>query len=303
MHIAIFGAGSLGIALGGLLARTNEVVLIGRRPQVKEINTNGLTLVGDRNRFVKLEAHERVSGLMPPELLIVTTKAYDTADAVEACRAWVRGETLVLTLQNGLGNLELLRAWKGSKAIGGTTTMGATLLSPDTVRISGMGMTIIGADVDHASAAKVASAFSEAGVPTTVKKDILCEIWAKAVVSACINPTTAVLRVPNGKILASPIISRFVTEVCWECVKIARAEGIRLSGRSMKTRVRDVAADTARNLSSMLQDVERGKRTEIDQINGAFCIIGERDGVPAPLNKTLVAMIGSLESLKCPQKG
>jgi len=303
MRIAIFGAGSLGIALGGLLARTNEVVLIGRRPQVKEINSNGLTLVGDRNRFVKLEAHEHVSGLTPPELLIVTTKAYDTADAVKACSDWVRKETLVLTLQNGLGNLELLRAWKGGKAFGGTTTMGATLVSPGMVRISGMGMTIIGADLDPASAAKVAGVFSKAGVPTALKKDILREIWAKAVVSACINPTTAVLRVPNGRILASPIISRLVTEVCWECVKIARAEGIRVSGRSMKNRVRDVAADTAGNLSSMLQDVERGKRTEIDQINGAFCVIGERDGVPAPLNRTLAAMIGSLESLKRRQKG
>lgn len=303
MRIAIFGAGSLGSALGGLLAGTNEVVLIGRRPHVKEINRNGLTLVGDRSRFANVEAHERISGLIPPDLLIITTKAYDTADAVRTCEAWAQERTLVLTLQNGLGNLELLRAWKGRKAFGGTTTMGATLLSPGRVRISGMGATVIGADMDPTGAEKLASVFSKGGIPTSVRRNIIREIWAKAVVSACINPTTAVLRVPNGRLFDSPIISRFVTEVCWECVSVARSEGLPLSVRSMKTRVRDVVTDTARNLSSMLQDVERGKRTEIDQINGAFCNIGARSGVPTPLNRALAAMIGSVENPIRPQKG
>jgi 2-dehydropantoate 2-reductase len=112
-----------------------------------------------------------------------------------------------------------------------------------------------------------------------------------------------VLRVPNGKLFDSPIIARFIREVCQECVDVACSEGIQLSSASMYARVRVVARDTSRNLCSMLQDVERENRTEIGQINGAFCRIGKDKGTPTPLNNALVAMVGSLEDLKRQQKG
>ena len=303
MRISIFGAGSLGSALGGLLAGTNEVALIGRHAHVDAIGRKGLTLVGDRARTVRLEAAENVRDIAPPELLIVTTKAYDTEEAIRICKPWTDKETMVLTLQNGLGNLELLSAWKGSRAFGGTTTMGARLLSPGRIRVSGIGRTVVGSDRDATGAAKLACVFSKAGIPATVRSDISREIWAKALVSACINPVTAVLRVPNGKLLDSPILSRFIREVCQECIEVACSEGIQLSSASMYARVRTVARDTSRNLSSMLQDVERGGRTEIDQINGAFCRTGRDKNIPTPLNNALVAMVGSLESVARQQKG
>ncbi len=303
MLISIFGAGSLGSALGGLLAGTNEVALIGRHAHVDEIRRNGLALVGDRTRSVRPVAVESVGDLVPPELLIITTKAFDTEEAIRMCRSWTDKKTAVLTLQNGLGNLELLRAWKCSRAFGGTTTMGATLLSPGRVKVSGIGKTVIGADLDPAGAAMVARVFSKAGIPAAVRNDVTREIWAKAVVSACINPVTAVLRVPNGKLLVSPILSRFIREVCQECIEVARSEGIGLSSASMYARVRAVARDTSRNLSSMLQDVEHGNRTEINQINGAFCRTGRDKGIPTPLNSALVAMVDSLEGVSRRQKG
>jgi 2-dehydropantoate 2-reductase len=303
MRISIFGAGSLGSALGGLLAGTNEVVLIGRHIHIDEIRRNGLTLIGDRTRHVKLVAAESVRDLAPPELLIITTKAYDTEEAIRTCKSWTDRKTVVLTLQNGLGNLEHLRAWKGSSAFGGTTTMGATLLSPGRVRVSGIGRTVVGADLDPAGAAMVARAFLRAGIPATTRNDIYREIWAKAVVSACINPLTAILRVPNGKLLDSTILSRFIREICQECVEVACSVGIRLSSASTYARVRAVARDTSRNLSSMLQDVEQGNRTEIAQLNGAFCRIGGYEGIPTPLNNALAAMVGSLERVDCRQKG
>jgi 2-dehydropantoate 2-reductase len=303
MRICVFGAGSLGSALGGLLAGTNEVVLIGRHAHVAAIKRKGLALVGDVTRSVRLEAAENVRNIASPELLIVTTKTYDTEEAVRMCRTWTDRETMVLTLQNGLGNLELLRAWKGRRVFGGTTTMGARLLSPGRVRLSGIGRTVVGSDMDATGATKLARVFSKAGIPVAVRSDISREIWAKAVVSACINPVTAVLRVPNGKLLDSPILSRFIREICQECIEVACSEGIRLRPASMYARVRAVARDTSRNLSSMLQDVERGSSTEIGQINGAFCRTGRDNGISTPLNNTLVAIVGSLENVARQQKG
>ena len=141
MRIYVFGAGALGSAIGGMLSRGHEVTLIGRRAHVSAIKRSGLLLTGKVELRCRPNACMTVRGLPPPDILIVTTKAYDTADAVAACKAWTGAETSVLTLQNGIGNLELLRAWKGNRAFGGTTSMGATLVSPGVVRVAGFGTT------------------------------------------------------------------------------------------------------------------------------------------------------------------
>ena len=299
MRIVIFGAGSIGSALGGLLSRSNKVVLIGRRKNMLAIRKNGLKVVGDISVRVKLEARESVDLVEPPELVIVTTKSYDTKSAIEACRPWASRGVKVLTLQNGLGNLELLREWKGKDAFGGTTTMGANMLRPGEVRLSGLGRTVIGSDKDPVAARRIVRAFADSGLPAVAKGDILAEIWAKAVVSAAINPFTAILRVPNGLLLTSAPVSSLMSEVCGECELVAEAMGIRLPS-SMIARVRAVARDTSENRSSMLQDIERGRRTEVAHINGAFVRHGMKGGVRVPLNLTMLAMIESLESRKIP---
>jgi 2-dehydropantoate 2-reductase len=213
------------------------------------------------------------------------------------CRPWVTGETIVLTLQNGIGNLEALREWKGSRAFGGTTTLGSTVASPGKVRISGLGRTVMGSELDPDCSKKIVGVFAESGIPTCFSENMLSEIWAKAIVSACINPITAILRVPNGRLLESRAVSSLISEVSKECERVARAHGIELPQSHMYPRVRAVARDTTRNLSSMLQDVMRGNRTEIDQINGAIWRLAEEHGLDAPLNKTLTVIVQSLESI------
>jgi 2-dehydropantoate 2-reductase len=297
MRICVFGAGALGSAIGGMLAGRNDVFLIGRKPHVEAIRKRGLVLQGDLSRTVRLPAFTSISGVAPPELLLITTKAYDTMSAVLECRPWVTGGTAVLTLQNGIGNLEALREWKGGRAFGGATTLGSTLVSTGKVRISGLGRTMIGSDLDPYCSKKIVGVFAESCIPSCFSENIMSEIWAKAIVSACINPITAILRVPNGKLLESKAISRLVLEVSKECERVARAHGIELPQSPMYPHVRAVARDTARNLSSMLQDVGRGNRTEIDQINGVIWRLSEEHGLDAPLNKTLTAMVQSLEAV------
>jgi len=253
-----------------------------------------LRLLGDVARTARVQALESPANAETPDLLIISTKAYDTRSAIDACRRLVDDETMVLTLQNGLGNLELLRKWRGDKAFGGTTTMGAALVSPGIVRVSGLGQTTIGADVDFSGAREIARAFESCGFRAQVKREVMREIWGKAVINACINPTAAVLRVRNGKLLESETTSRFIREVCRECEQVAIATRAALPNRTMYSRVRVVCKETANNISSMLQDVQNGRRTEIQQINGAFCSFGRVSSVPTPLNDTLVAMIESL---------
>ena len=295
MRILIFGAGSLGCGVGGLLAKVHEVVLVGRKGNMDAVRANGLRLSGEVEATVKAEAYEAAAGLAQPDLVVLTTKAYDTRSAVDALSALPWPDTPVITLQNGLGNLEMLRAWKGAKAFGGTTTMGAALLSPGNVRLSGLGRTVVGADMDEPGASRIAEAFSACGLRTEVSRDIAGEIWAKAVVNSCINPLTAVLRVPNGRLLSSPAVSRLMSELCLECSAVAAAAGVVLPEGRMIDRVRAVAKDTAENRSSMLMDVEHRRRTEIAQMNGAMCRVGSFHGVPTPLNRAMTAMVEALE--------
>jgi len=295
MRILVFGAGSLGCAIGGMLGQKHDVVLVGRRENMDAIRRDGLHLTGEIATDIKIETCETVKGLVPPDLMILTTKAYHTKLVVDTLRSLPWPDTSVLTLQNGLGNLELIREWKGAKAFGGTTTMGAVLLSPGNVRVSGLGRTIVGADLDEPGADRIAGVFSACGFRVDVKRDVAAEIWAKAVVNACINPMTAILRVPNGKLLESETISHLVSELCDECVAVAEASGVVLPEGSMMDRVRAVAMDTAANRSSMLVDVELHRRTEIEQMNGMMCKLGSYHGVRTPLNRAMTAMVEALE--------
>jgi len=295
MRICVFGAGALGSALGGLLACDHDVVLVGRKAHVRAIRNGGLRLLGDGRRRVRVAAAEDLADVDPTELVVLTTKAYDTERAVAILRRWAEERTKVLTLQNGLGNLELLRRWKGRRAFGGITTMGATLVGPGRVRIAGLGKTVVGSDADARGAHAIAEALTSSGIPTSTTSDIVHEMWGKTVVNACINPTTAILGVTNGRLLESAVIRRLLSAVCEECVAVASREGVDLSARELRNKAFKVARNTARNKSSMLQDVENGKRTEIRQINGAFVALGDRHGVPTPLNDVLAAMVDTIE--------
>lgn len=295
MRILVFGAGSLGCAIGGMLARKHEVVLVGRKENMDAIRRDGLRLSGEVEATVKLETRDTVEGLSAPDLVILTTKAHHTRSVVDILRPMSWADSCVLTLQNGLGNLELVRGWKGAKAFGGTTTMGAVLLSPGNVRISGLGRTVVGADMDASVAERIAEALSACGLPADVKVDVVAEIWAKAVVNACINPLTTVLRVPNGKLLESEAVFRLMSELCDECVAVAAAAGVTLPEGNMMCRVRAVAEDTAANRSSMLRDIELGRRTEIAHMNGMICSLGAHYGVRTPLNRAITAMVEAME--------
>jgi 2-dehydropantoate 2-reductase len=201
-------------------------------------------------------------------------------------------QTLVVTLQNGVGNREILAAALGEGRVGqGVTALGATLLGPGCVRHAGQGTTTFGAAPDRQGMAALAELFRACGLPAELSDDLDALVWGKLVVNAGINALTALLRVPNGALAADPAALRVMSVVVAEAVEVAQAKGITLPFDDAMARVVDVCRATAANRSSMLQDVLNGRPTEVEYINGAIAAAARAAGLAAPANQMLVDLI------------
>lgn len=291
MHVVVFGAGSLGSLVGGLLARTHEVTLVGRGEHVRAVRTDGLRVTGALDLLVHPEA--RTDPPASADLVLVTVKAFDTADAADAL-ADMDDAGAVLSLQNGMGNEETLAAALPWPALAGTTDFGAERTGPGVVRCNGVGEVVLGPPEggESAAAARAGEAFREAAIDTTVAADMPRRLWTKLAVNAGINPVTALARVDNGAVLADPLAGT-ARAAARETAVAADSAGVDLDPGEAVAAMEDVANDTADNVSSMRQDVEAGRRTEIDAING---YVVQQATEPVPVNRTLAALVGGWEA-------
>ena len=240
----------------------------------------------------------RVAGygddLPPFRLALVLVKAYQTEAAAAALARWLAPAGLAVTLQNGLGNVEVLAGRLGAERVAlGVTTAGATLLAPGIVREGGVGPTSI---ARHARAAALISLLRSAGLPADLADDALSLAWGKLAISAAVNPITALLRIPNGGLLEPS--ARGALEAAgmamMEAAATAQAAGLRLPYADPPAELAAVLRRTAGNRSSMLQDVEAGRPTEVEAINGAVVREAEERGVPVPVNRLLLALMRTL---------
>jgi 2-dehydropantoate 2-reductase len=206
--------------------------------------------------------------------------------------------TQVISLQNGLGNLEAIAQMVNpEKIIGGVTSHGATLIDTGHIRHAGKGDTIIGRtnkQIDD-ELQKIANLLSGAGIETKVSSDVESTIWSKLIVNAAINPLTAITRLKNGQLLESDETRRLLDLVAEESEKIVKIAGISLAYPDIKSKVYDVCEATAQNTSSMLQDILRGRRTEIDAINGAIVEKAKELNINAPVNEMLTCLVKMLQ--------
>lgn len=313
MEVVVFGAGSLGSLIGGLLARTHEVTLVGREPHVGAVERDGLRISGEIETTVHPDAATE-----PPanaDLAVVTVKSYDT-DAAAAALADCDLRA-ALSLQNGLGNEAILAEDLDCPVLAGTCTYGARLVGPGQVACTGVGDVVLGPREGGQSsiADEVGSAFDAADVETTVADDMPERLWEKLAVNAAINPVTALARVENGALTGvaqgvaddatatADSVAGVARAAARETAAVARASGIDLSDERAVAAVERVVADTAANRSSMLQDVDAGRRTEIDAINGAV-VDRARDldrgesgpALAVPVNATLAALVRAWET-------
>ena len=247
--------------------------------------------------FPRISASPDVIG--KADLLILFVKAYNTATALESVRELVTANTIILTLQNGIGNVESIRdAYPQNPIVAGTTAQGATLLGSGHIRHAGMGETIIGGiDANSTFHAKlIKDLFMSAYIPTGMTEDVNGVLWGKLLINCAINPLTAIMRVPNGQLPKIPDLCEVMSRVVEEGAAIARSAGITLPYSDPVAKVMEVCAATAGNRSSMLQDIEAGKKTEINYLNGALVRYGKETGVAAPVNSFLTHLVQALET-------
>ncbi|EJN59878.1 ketopantoate reductase family protein [Halogranum rubrum] len=293
MDIVVFGAGSLGSLVGGLLARVHEVTLVGRDPHVSHVRETGLRVTGERTAHVHPDAVVD-GGNLAADLAIVTVKSFDTFDAADTLASG--SFEAVLSLQNGLTE-ELLTTRLDAPVLAGTATYGARLLEPGQVECTGVGRVVLGAlDGGTSShAERVGKAFRDADVETLVASDMPRRRWEKLAVNAGINAVTALARVDNGA-LADGDAADVGHAAARETARVARAEGVRLPNRVARDALDTVVEETAKNRSSMLQDVERDKRTEVDAISGVVVDKGDDHGIDVPTNRVLAGLLRAWES-------
>ena len=296
-NILIVGTGALACLFAARLTQAGHTVtMLGTWQEgLETIRQNGVRLVdasGSEQAF-KVQATDNPRECIGTKYAIVLVKAWQTERAARQLAECLADDGVALTLQNGLGNYETLTQSLGLPRVTlGSTTTGATLLEPGVVRAGGEGVISIGGDQ---ALGPLEEALRSANFNVKVVEDAVAIIWGKLVINAGINPLTALLRIPNGELLERPTAREMLRALAREAVQVADAEKILLPFDDPVIAVEEVARKTAANRSSMLQDVLRGARTEIDAICGVIVQAAEKHKIDVPVNWACWQLVKALE--------
>ncbi len=289
MRITVVGPGAMGCLFAAKLSLAGErVTLVDHRPQrAQQLSEQGVTIEED-GRAEKVKIPVVTSHPAQSDLCLLMTKAYSCRDIT------LPSNVPVLCMQNGLGTVDLLCEKVGSGTVlVGVTTEAATLLGPGHTRRVAKGTTTLGAWTSCKPDAAVA-VLRKAGFDIVLTDSPGQMIWEKVVLNAGINPLTALLDVPNGKLLQIPEARQLMRDLVVEAAKVAATEGYRFD-YSLVERAEDVCIATAENISSMLQDVRNGKRTEIDAISGEILRRAQASSLPTPRTRVVYQLVKSME--------
>jgi len=298
MGSLILGPGSLGLLFAAQLSRTGPVNLLGH-PGTPVTEFQGEICHTDATcQTIRLPLQGSDAPLPDnPTLLLVTTKATATLEALADLLPRLSRTLPVVLLQNGMGSQQAVAARFPEHAImAATTTEGANRPRPDQVVHAGQGETWLGALTATAEDQldSTAGRLRQAGFRTEISNDINARLWHKLAVNAGINPFTALLQVKNGDLPGQPFFREQVDALCREIAAVAKADGVPMTAVDLARRIHDVCAATADNISSMLQDTQAGRNTEIDFINGYIIRRGEALGIDTPVNRELTERVSLL---------
>jgi len=303
--IAIMGAGAIGSAIGGMLARAgHRVTLIGRAPHISEILSNGLHISGIWGEHTVTDLRAMTS---PPDeyqdVVFLTVKSYDTKTAARDALPMIGPDTTVVSMQNGIGNVETLAGVVGeARTVGAMAIFGAVVPEPGSVEVTVIASETLVGEIDGRQTSRamdLARMLDGAGIPTKPSDNIMREIWHKALYNIALNPLSAIFQVTYGQIADNPDTRWLISEMISEAFLVAEAAGVDLGMDSPDEYLEILwnrkLPPTRDHRSSMLQDIVRGKRTEIDYINGKVVELGREYGIPTPYNNAVVKIVRAKE--------
>jgi 2-dehydropantoate 2-reductase len=302
MKISMIGAGAMGSLFGGRLSGAGHTVVLYDvfKEHVEKIQRDGLAIEDAATGEIVISrpaASTDPASVRGSDVLVIFVKSTATEQAAREFAPLAPKETIVLTLQNGLGNEAIIQKHFGAgRTAAGVTSQGATFLGPGLIRHAGKGATHIAmADGRSEKLRDLAAALTGAGFETVVEKDVKGLVWSKLVINVGINALTALTSRTNGGLLESEEIKAIMADLVAEAVTVAKARAIRFTYDDPLATVYDVASKTGANRSSMLQDFDKGRQTEIDFMNGAIVRDAAELGISAPVNRTITRLIKALE--------
>jgi len=307
MYIVSLGAGAMGCLYGGRLSEAgHKVVLVDVWPEhLEAINRDGLVLeTAEGTRHIALSARRVEEVKQPPDLLMVFTKSIHTRQAVESGRHLFGAKTWVLTLQNGLGNVEAVEELvPRSRIIVGTSTCPSDLLGPGRVRSLGIGHTKIFTADERASSGleRVCEALQQAGLQCEMAPNIFAMIWEKLAFNAAVNSLTAATGLSMGGLGATAEGRELACAIAREVVAVANRKGIEARESVVFDTLTATMRDHGDHLTSMLQDLRAGRKTEVDAINGAVVREAQALGMSAPTTNTVYQLVRILEHARLEQ--
>jgi 2-dehydropantoate 2-reductase len=294
MKVAVMGAGAVGCYYGGMLARAgHEVVLIGRPQHVEAIERSGLRLEAQSfDERIPLAASTQASAVQGAKLVLFCVKSTDTQSAAQEIKPFLAPDTLVLSLQNGVENADEVRKVITQQVAAAVVYVATEMAGPGHVRHHGRGELVI---EPSSASAEVAQALIAAGVPTEISDNVRGALWAKLILNCAYNALSAIMQLPYGRLVKGEGVTTVMRDIVDECLAVAKADGVTIPGDIDKA-VRMIAETMPGQYSSTAQDLSRGKRSEIDHLNGLIVRRGDALGVATPSNRLLHTLVKLIES-------
>ncbi len=292
MRIIVLGAGAIGSVYGARLSKYHDVTLIGGAAHVQAIERDGLEMRGHTVGTLRIPAFAAVPSIAPGTLILLTTKVNNNLAAVRPIVGMLPDNVTIVCVQNGLYSDDLVKDLVGDRALvlRAITQVGGVLVGPGIVDNTVAGYTLL---ESHAQSPAIAALLTEAGLDGRIVPDIKKEMWRKAVFNCVINPTTTLIGSEVGGIV-DPQLNGLKQQIIDECLAVAAADGVTFEEDFLALIDRVFAG--ARTIASMRQDLMKGRKTEIDHMNGAVVDLGKKYGIDCPVNAAMTSMIRYLES-------
>ena len=288
-----------------MLARAGQdVTLIGRSERVQAIN--GLGLEMDCKSFqeiVSIKASDDLSILADADLVLLSVKSLDTEKTIQAITSVLPSHTVVLSLQNGVANVGITSKWVSNSVYAAVVYVATSMLGQRTMKHHGRGELYIGSlqpakDQDQENLAAICALFKDADVPCSIAQHIKKDMWLKFLVNCSYNAISGIGQITYGEMVRIPEIIQQIEHITEEFLAIATAEGVLISKAEAIEANALIASTMTTQHSSTAQDLARGKKTEVDFLNGYIAELGKKYGIPVPYNESIYALVKMLEQSK-----